>query len=113
MKSIATALRHGALPKLQEVTLSSCIPLGEQNVLDFADALEHSDCANRFESLQFDRCNLSAEGVRSFAGPLSRGAFPALKELDLQENYGIGDEGGVDLAEALLEATQTGLVSLD
>jgi hypothetical protein len=73
-----------------------------QDVWDFANVLEHSDCASRFMSLWFDQCELSGEGVRAFAGLLSQGALPALKELDFQANGGIGDECGVALAEALL-----------
>jgi len=63
-------------------------------------------------SLPFAECDLGAEGMRAFAGRLSRGAFSALKELDFQRNSGIGDDGGMALAEALLEATQTRLRSL-
>jgi hypothetical protein len=50
--------------------------------------------------------------VRAVAGPLSRGAFPALRDLAFS-NDDIGDEGVVILAKTLLNANQTCLWSLE
>ena len=111
LKSVATALCHGALQNLQEVDFIY-VRLEEDDVVDFADALEHSGCAKGFVSLRFLGCNISAEGVRALAAPLRRGAFPALKYLTFSDGD-IGDECVVVLANALLNATETRLWELN
>ena len=118
MKYVIMALRHGALLNLQKLDLRIYEPLEEEEDVtnlpaDFADALEYSFCAKRLVSLRFRNCNLSAEGLRALAGPLRRGAFPALEELYFSGNRDMRDEGVVALAEAMLNAAQTSLRSLD
>lgn len=92
LKSVAIASRHGALLNLRKLEFATCKPIGGlyderdlsvelEDVVDFADALDHSDSATGLASLHFRDCNLSAEGLRALAVALRRGLFPALKEL--------------------------------
>lgn len=90
-----------------------CKLLEDEDVIDFADALEHSGCANRFVSLVLKECNVCEEGMCALTASLRRGGFPALKELDLTDNVNMMDEGVEALARALLEASETRLWNLN
>lgn len=112
LKSISVALEHNALQNLQRLKVEQDVRVEVGDIREFADALEHSVCATRLESLEFDRCYLMEDIMRALAGPLSRGAFPALTYLTFSDDD-IGEEGVVVLAESLSNATQTSLRSLD
>lgn len=112
LKPVSTALRHGALQNLVNFTLEQYVRVEVGDIWEFADALEHSVCATQLESLHFRSCQLMEEMVRAVAGPLSRGAFPALTDLTFSDDD-IRDEGTVILAKALLNAKQTCLQSLN
>ena len=112
LRSVSMAMRNGALQNLEEVALRRCT-LGDGDIRDFADALEHSDCAKRLRQLTFISCEVGVEGVRVLADLLSRGVFPALECLKLPGNPNITDLGVVALAEALMNSTQTFMTILD
>lgn len=89
------------------------VSLEEDEITDFADALEHSGCAQRLVSLHFPSCYLTPERLQAVVGLLGHGGFPALKELDFSGNRDMRDEEVVSLAEALMGATKTRLWNLN
>lgn len=100
---IATLYRGIGLRNLQNISVECCA-LGDAHFCVFVEALEGSGCAERMVSLGFHECGIAAEGVRALANLLRRGGLPALQELSLSDNDGIGDEDIVPLAAALREA---------
>lgn len=112
LQSVTTALRNGALRKLQGLSMWSC-DMGDGDLRDFMDALELSGVANRLVSLEFINCDFGAEKSQSLADFLSHNTFPALKELQFSCNEGIADAGVMALTGGLLKATQTFLTKLD
>ena len=111
LQSIAAALRHGALRNLLELVMFGCV-VDDGDVRDVLEALEESGCAEQMTLLKFSDCGVSLGGVRALAAHLGKDAFPALKELNLNENHRITDVGVEVLAEALLQTAQTFLTYL-
>ena len=100
LRSLATALRRGALQNLRRVSISDCI-ISDVEFMEFMETLVYSGCAERMVSLKLKYCGFGAEGMRSFADHLSQGTFPALKELNFSSLRFDMDVGVVALAEAL------------
>lgn len=89
LRSLSTALREGTLQHLEKVVLWKCA-LGDNDIREFAEASEKSGCAKGLVTLSFTVCGFGVEGARIVADLLSRGVFPALKNLDLGKNPKIG-----------------------
>jgi hypothetical protein len=112
LRSISVALRQGALWNFQVLRLNNCT-LEDVDVRDFADALVRSGCSKRIFSLRFCSCALDAQGIGALAELLCDDALPALRALAFHNNPDITDVGVVVLANGLLKALQTSLLSLE
>lgn len=79
LRSVAEALRQGALQNLQKLQLHKCTVSGE-DFRDFTEALEMSGCAKNMVSLCFIDCGIGLEAARAVADILDRDALPALRK---------------------------------
>lgn len=110
---VIMALHRGiGLKNLEELMFMGCYP-GDGIFADLLDALEASGCAKQVKTFVFSSCNVGVEGARAVADCLRRNVFPAPGRIRLAADSGIGDEGVVALAKALVEAPLTLLTSLD
>jgi len=95
-EALATALRRGAMPKL-EVLLLQGNPIGSQGMAVLAAPLRKLPA---LEQLVLDRCKVGNEGVASLVANLGKDDFKALERLYLGSNN-ITDAGMTTLAAAL------------
>jgi hypothetical protein len=110
---VIRALHRGfGLQALQELKFNDCL-LGEGDFVAFAGALKSSGCANNLVKLWFGICWIDFGGANALAKLIRQDALPALKKLILFGNGQIGDEGVMDLGEALRDAPRTLLSKLN
>ena len=111
--AVIVALHRGVgLRNLEEISLSF-FKLGDGLFCDFLEALKYSVCAERMITLEFDSCDIGAEGARALANIIRGDGLPALKKLSLGGNSHMGEEGVAALACGLGEAPRTMLTCLE
>ena len=96
---LAEAIAAGALPKLERLALENN-ELGDAGLTTLRPLL-----AGRLSGLTVLEFGgrLTAEGARSLVALLADGHLAGLKNLNLQHNAGLGDEGAAAIAGALSE----------
>ena len=115
-RALFSALQAGACPQLCHLNIFCCQAIGDEGLINFAEALEAGmPCSETLVKIDFQESNIGQAGVKRLFQAMATKIeiLPNVKDLDLSSNPRIGDRGIYHMLEALSNGAGGKLKSLD
>lgn len=99
--ALARMLEGGGCPRLEELDLGRS-PVLDRGIMELARAMEGgAPCRDTLRRLYFQRCDITATGMKRLVDALEKGSVPHLEHLYLNGNEDFLDVGGEEVARLM------------